>query len=319
MTDTAQPRVRRGFLLNSQGGWFVFGGLLLGICALWLANAYFAFTGKLPFFDTYIRSLLEVPTPQPENIWEKLGIISHAQVGSGFAERGPTGDTFGIVNSLFAGLAFLGLIYAILLQRQELHLVKEERDDTRAILDEQQKNLDLQNEIARQRAFETTLFNSLTLIAESRTSMQALKASGTPLSPRGVQFETLMGHRALAHHYVSLRRRFEEGSFDRAINEYNADLRDILEPHLAFILEVVRLSETSEVGSKLQSRRLLSSWLSSTEKVFLFLHAYAVNDEAHVQLLEQSQLIDTITPDVRVKVTGIQAAAAYLRNPAPVE
>ena len=43
-----------------------------------------------------------------------------------WAERGQFGDLFGSVNALFSGLAFLGLIYAILLQRKELSLQREE-------------------------------------------------------------------------------------------------------------------------------------------------------------------------------------------------
>ena len=40
--------------------------------------------------------------------------------------RGQFGDLFGSINALFSGLAFLGLIYAILLQRKELSLQREE-------------------------------------------------------------------------------------------------------------------------------------------------------------------------------------------------
>jgi hypothetical protein len=37
-----------------------------------------------------------------------------------WAERGQFGDMFGAVNALFSGLAFAGVIFAILLQRQEI-------------------------------------------------------------------------------------------------------------------------------------------------------------------------------------------------------
>jgi hypothetical protein len=43
-----------------------------------------------------------------------------------WSERGQFGDLFGSVNALFSGLAFAGLIYAILLQRKELSLQREE-------------------------------------------------------------------------------------------------------------------------------------------------------------------------------------------------
>jgi hypothetical protein len=45
--------------------------------------------------------------------------------------QGQFGDQFGAVNSLFSGLAFAGLVYAILLQRGELRLQRRELEQTR--------------------------------------------------------------------------------------------------------------------------------------------------------------------------------------------
>ncbi|MGY8873253.1 MAG: hypothetical protein ACKVJE_22740 [Pseudomonadales bacterium] len=50
---------------------------------------------------------------------------------AGDTDRGTFGDMFGSVNSLFSGLAFLGVVYAILLQRQELSLQRKELELTR--------------------------------------------------------------------------------------------------------------------------------------------------------------------------------------------
>ncbi len=49
-------------------------------------------------------------------------------------EHGTFGDMFGAINSLFSGLAFLGVIVAILLQKEELRLQREELEQTRAEL-----------------------------------------------------------------------------------------------------------------------------------------------------------------------------------------
>jgi hypothetical protein len=46
-------------------------------------------------------------------------------------ERGAFGDMFGAVNTLFSGLAFVGVIYAIFLQSQELELQRKELELTR--------------------------------------------------------------------------------------------------------------------------------------------------------------------------------------------
>lgn len=46
-------------------------------------------------------------------------------------KRGQFGDVFGAVNALFSGLAFAGLIFAILLQREDLELQRQELTLTR--------------------------------------------------------------------------------------------------------------------------------------------------------------------------------------------
>lgn len=48
-----------------------------------------------------------------------------------WAESGQFGDMFGGLNALFSGLAFLGVIYAIFLQREELGLQRKELELTR--------------------------------------------------------------------------------------------------------------------------------------------------------------------------------------------
>lgn len=50
------------------------------------------------------------------------------------AERGLAGDAFGVINALFSGLAFAGVIVAIFLQREELELQRHEIVANRAEL-----------------------------------------------------------------------------------------------------------------------------------------------------------------------------------------
>jgi|GEM_PF-3228153 len=66
--------------------------------------------------------------------------------------HGTFGDMFGAANSIFSAFAVIGVAYSVAMQRKELSLTREDRDDTRSILKDQQDNL------KRQR-FETTFFN----------------------------------------------------------------------------------------------------------------------------------------------------------------
>lgn len=52
-----------------------------------------------------------------------------------FQNRSSFGDMFGGLNALYSGLAFAGIIYTILLQREELKLQRQELKDTRSELE----------------------------------------------------------------------------------------------------------------------------------------------------------------------------------------
>ena len=86
-------------------------------------------------------------------------------------DKGVFGDSFGALNALFAGLAFAGVIYAILLQqkelklqREELELQREELEDTRAEIKGEKETLQKQN-------FESSFFQLLTMHSEIVNSM----------------------------------------------------------------------------------------------------------------------------------------------------
>ena len=64
--------------------------------------------------------------------------------------RGTVGDTFGAVNALFSGLAFAGLIYALMLQQQELSLQRDEIEGTRHVLERQLEEMKSSRELQSQ-------------------------------------------------------------------------------------------------------------------------------------------------------------------------
>jgi hypothetical protein len=63
--------------------------------------------------------------------WICTPFVAAQLVGGDWIVRGQFGDTFGSINSLFSGLAFAGIIYTVLLQRQELTLQRRELELTR--------------------------------------------------------------------------------------------------------------------------------------------------------------------------------------------
>ena len=67
--------------------------------------------------------------------WTLSGVAIFLSLPS-WETRGQLGDMFGAVNSLFSGLAFAGVVFALLSQREELQL---QRDELRAAREEQKR------------------------------------------------------------------------------------------------------------------------------------------------------------------------------------
>ena len=89
---------------------------------------------------------------------------------SNWQTRGLFGDMFGSVNSLFSGLAFVGVILAIFLQSHELSLQRKELKKTQKVLRGQKQQLIIQNRTFTKQTFENTFFqllNSHQILVES--------------------------------------------------------------------------------------------------------------------------------------------------------
>lgn len=93
-------------------------------------------------------------------IWAGTGFLLYdatAQTPT-LGDRGTFGDMFGAVNALFSGLAFAGIIFTVLLQREELRLQRGELAETRRVMDEQRAQLEAQSETFVLQRFEGTFF-----------------------------------------------------------------------------------------------------------------------------------------------------------------
>ena len=70
----------------------------------------------------YIWNLIWIGGASVLAIWLITGFGSAKFFDGDWSKSGEFGDTFGSVNALFSGFAFLGLIIAILMQREEIKL-----------------------------------------------------------------------------------------------------------------------------------------------------------------------------------------------------
>jgi hypothetical protein len=97
---------------------------------------------------------------------------------------GDFGGQFGAVNALFSGLAFVGVVAALILQKRELALQRQELEQTREELRGQKEQLEAQNRTFRQQTFENTFFQMLRLHNEIVDSLAVRLHSGGSRSGR---------------------------------------------------------------------------------------------------------------------------------------
>lgn len=85
--------------------------------------------------------------------------------------RGTFGDMFGAVNALFSGLACVGIGYAIVLQHQEISLVRAEAAHAKSLLDAQNSHLLQQRLSENRRSAEGTFYHILALLNGVKSSI----------------------------------------------------------------------------------------------------------------------------------------------------
>lgn len=91
---------------------------------------------------------------------------AHWALGADYSTMGQFGDTFGALNAAFSGLALAGVIYAVVLQSQELGLQREELVQTRAEIAGQREEMQLQNETLRAQLYESSFLELLSQFRE---------------------------------------------------------------------------------------------------------------------------------------------------------
>ncbi len=95
------------------------------------------------------------------------GVTHFSPLSGTLEQRGAFGDSFGSINALFAGFAFAGVIYAILLQREELRLQRKELKMTREELSRSAKAQEAVSRTQRQsleQQQQTAILSALTAL-----------------------------------------------------------------------------------------------------------------------------------------------------------
>jgi hypothetical protein len=142
MTPTTHEQASQDSVRGHRGFWLAVLAALVFVAAMWLGTR-----------------------------WLIPGIVG-PPAGTDIAD---VADMYEIVNALFSGLAFVGVVAAILLQRRELGLQREELAETRKELAGQKKALISQNKLLRNSNNQQVL-TTLLLEYRSRPMYEAVSA-----------------------------------------------------------------------------------------------------------------------------------------------
>lgn len=235
------------------------------------------------------------------------------------ATRGAFGDMFGAVNSLFSGLAFVGVVYAILQQQASLSIQKEELEATREAVTNQNEALIKQN-------FEHTFFQLLRLHGDNVASINFRWRNGDENNPVFVLtsgrdcFKTFMDRYIIEYknHPLQLRNGLVLPQKHAHIEMTYGDFFDKNQAKLGHyfrnLYHIVKLVDESEMEDKKNYTNLIRAQLSSYELFLLFYNCLSFEGGKKFKpLVEQYTLLKHIDKSLLIEEDHdkLYAASAF--------
>jgi hypothetical protein len=228
-------------------------------------------------------------------------------------DRGTFGDMFGAVNALFSGLAFAGVIVAILMQRSELELQRRELTLTREELRGQREALEKQN-------FESTFFQLLRLFNDLVAGITLPDANNPNLRVNGrACFENF--HHSLMTAYRGVLR--EAGAImvldalNEAYRRFYVPRQGTLGHYFRTLYNIIKLVDRSQVAEKHLYTNLVRAQLSDFELILIFYNCLSARGRDNFKpLIEQYALLKALPREQLFDQNHLEyyAAGAYGRD-----
>lgn len=209
-------------------------------------------------------------------------------------KSGVFGDSFGLLTSLFSGLAFAGLIITMLIQKEELALQRQELELTRNELFGQKEELKIQNSTMLQQKFENTFFQMLLLHNEI--------VKGMDVTIRNDNFNGRDAFQALHKKLIRTNdgQELSHCDFDRTneiyLSFYKTNQNEIGH-YFRNLYNIIKFVDMSPIENKKTYTNIVRAQLSSYELFFLFYNCLGeMGREKFHPLIEKYALLKTL-PD----------------------
>ena len=236
-------------------------------------------------------------------VWAASGVLIYFYAGAG---RGIFGDMFGAINALFSGLAFAGVLYAILLQRADLRLQRHEYELSRAEMVAQREQLVLQNATLRLQSFENTFFQLLRLHSDIVNSLDLMHEGTAVVTERGRDCCRVFDANFSARWRE--RRTEDAGANElerirRTYLHFNAEIEPEAGHYFLTLYNILKYVDRSGVADKKHYTNLVRAQLSSYEVVLLFYSCLSergiakfkplIEHYSMLKMLPREQLLDS--------------------------
>jgi hypothetical protein len=233
-------------------------------------------------------------------LWVWLGFFLPFR-GGDLESRARQGDAFGGANALFSGLAFAGVIIAILLQRQELRLQRKELTETRGELSGQREALEAQVLAASQQRFDSIFFQMVGLHHEIVNGINIVTGKTTFV---GRQALTLVQSRVIRD--LSAVPQDELAVNDLArLSEQVAEVRHayrevydrhetILGHYFRNLYRIFKYVDEADVADKASYIGILRAQLSVSELCLVFYNLFDQGYDKFLPLCERYQFLQNL-------------------------
>ncbi len=223
-----------------------------------------------------------------------LGYLGVSHLFEAPKGAGTFGDMFGMLNALFSGLAFSGLIIAILFQSQELDLQKDELKLTRKELEGQREVMTLQYATLERQQFEATFFQMLRLFDQIVLSMDTGKGDAQKTGRDCFPGLVLQVGRKLQSYNKEHGQNYKD-SLQRSYGEFYFRQSNEIGHYFRTLYNIIRYVHESNVSDKHIYTRIVRAQLSSSELELLLLNCSCQMGRKFKPLVEEYALLKHIS------------------------